>query len=163
MAVKEVKFPVIYIKHKGNFSLSKLLQDIKSWFDNNHYEFHAPKHKHKAESEDIKFFGERKITGYIKFYLTVEIRVWELREVEVIKDGEKVKTNHGRVAIDFIPSYKLDYDDRFGGSKWMQAIQDFYHKYIIKRKIEDYWEDELFLQAGNLIRVIKNALEYEAM
>lgn len=163
MAEKEIPFPAIYIKHKGNFDFSKLCQDIRTWFDENSYAFHAPKHKHKAEEEEIKFYGERKVTGYIKFVIYVEIRIWEFRAVEIIKDGEKIRTNYGRVAAEVIPSYKLDYENRFGGSKWLQAVQDFYHKYIIKRTLEDYWEDELFMQAGNLIQVVKKNLEYEAM
>lgn len=163
MVEKEIKFPTMFIKHKGNFDFDKICQDIKNWLEDNHYDFHAPKHKHKVDEEEIKFFGERKVTGYIKFYLTIEMRIWEFKEVEVIKDGKKVKTNYGRVAINFIPSYKLDYENRFRGAKWLQAVQDFYHKYIIKRKLEDYWEDELFLQAGELIRVIKADLEYEAL
>lgn len=163
MVEREVKFPVIYIKHKGNFDFNKLCQDIKAWFDENGYDFYAPKHKHKAEEEEVKFYGERKITGYIKFIINVDMRVWDFKTVEIIKDGEKVKTNYGRIALEVIPVYILDYENRFKGNKLLQAVQDFYHKYVIKRKLEDYWEDELFLQASNLIRVIKKDLEYEAM
>jgi len=163
MVKKDAGFPPILIKHKGYFVLSKLMQAIKKWLEDNHYEFHIPKHKHKASEEEFGIYGERKINDYVKFRLTVDMRIWEFKEVEVVQDGKSVKKNYGRVAINFIPSYTLDYENRFGGSKFMQEIQNFYHKYIIKRKIEDYWEDELFAQAGGLIHVIKTNLEYEAM
>lgn len=159
----DVTFPVIYIKHKGNFDFNKLMQDIKSWYDENEYKFHAPKHKHRVDEEECKLYGERKVTGYIKFYITVEFRIWDFKAVEVIKDGEKVQTNYGRISLEVIPSYDLDYEKRFGNNKVLKAVKEFYHKYIIKRKIEDYWEDELLLQASNLIQVIKSSLEYEAM
>ena len=163
MVKKDTSFPPILIKHKGYFVLSKLLQDIKKWLEDNHYEFHIPKHKHKASEEEVGVFGVRKINDYVMFKLAVEMRIWEFKEVEVVQDGKTVKKNYGRVALNFIPSYSLDYENRFGRSKFMKAVQDFYHKYIIKRKIEDYWEDELFAQAGGLIHVIKNDLEYEAI
>lgn len=163
MAVKDVKFPDIFIKHRGNFDFDKVCQDIKSWCDNEGYEFHATKHKHKKGEEELKFRGERNITGYIKFYIHLLIRIREMKDVEVIKDGNKVKMQNGLIAFNITPAYKLDYENRFGKNKWLIAIQDFYHKYIIKRKLEDYWEDELFIQASDLIRVIKASLEYEAM
>ncbi|MBD3361238.1 hypothetical protein GF358_00430 [Candidatus Woesearchaeota archaeon] len=159
----DVSFPVIYIKHKGNFDFNKLMKDIKSWYDENDYDFHVPKHKHKSDEEEVKISGERKITGYIKFYINVEFRIFDFKTVEVIKDGEKIKTNYGRIALEVIPGYDLDYEKRFGTTPVLKAIREFYHKYIIKRKLEDYWEDELFLQASGLIQTIKKSLEYEAM
>lgn len=163
MAKKDVSFPVIFIKHKGYFSFSKLMQDIKKWYEDNHYEFHVTKHKHKSSEEEIGCYGARKVTGYIMFKLEIDMRIWEFKEVEVVQDGKTVKKNYGRVAINFKPGYSLDYENRFGGSKWLQALQNFYHNYIVKRRIEDYWEDELFMQAGGLMSVIKSDLEYEAM
>jgi hypothetical protein len=163
MAVKEVKFPIIFVRHRGNFDFDKICQNIKSWYDDNGYEFHSTKHKHKVAEEDLKYHGERKITGYIKFYIHLFIRTREMKTVEVIKDGQKVQVQTGLITFDIVPSYKLDYDNRFGKNKWLRAIQDFYHKYVIKRKIEDYWEDELLLQASGLVNVIKASLEYEAM
>jgi len=163
MSEKKVSFPKMFIKHKGYFDFNNLLQDIKSWFDENDYDFSAPKHKHKASEEEVKFEGERKITGYIKFVLTVAMRIWEFKEVEVIKEGKKVKANYGRVALEFTPAYVLDYEERIKKGGLLQELQDFYHKYIIKRKIEDYWEDELMRQASGLISVIKKDLNYEAM
>jgi len=163
MAKKTVSFPVMFIKHKGYFDFDKLLKDIKSWFDDNDYDFFAPKHKHKPDEEEVKFTGERKITGYIKFILTVAMRIWEFKEVEVIKEGRKVKTNYGRVALEFTPAYVLDYEERVKAGGILQELQKFYHKYVIKRKIEDYWEDELMRQASGLISVIKKDLKYEAM
>ena len=156
------QFP-IFIKHKGYFSFSKLMQDIKEWYDDNYYEFHVTKHKHKASEEEIGCHGERKVTGYIKFKIAIDMRVWEFKEVEVVQDGKTVKKNYGRVALTVTPGYTLDYEKRFGGSKFLQALQDFYHNYIIKRKIEDYWEDEMYMQMGSLVQVIKTGLEYEAM
>ncbi|MBN1644907.1 hypothetical protein JW851_02620 [Candidatus Woesearchaeota archaeon] len=163
MAVKDVKFPDIFVKHKGNFDFDKVCQDIKSWYDEEGYEFHATKHKHKPAEEELKFHGERKITGYVKFYIYLLIRIRELKTVEIIKEGKKIEINNGLIAFNITPAYKLDYENRFGGNKWLIALQDIYHKYIIKRKLEDYWEDELYFQANDLIRAIKTSLEYEAM
>jgi hypothetical protein len=163
MASKKVPFPTIFIRHRGNFEFDKTCQNIRSWYDNKGYEFHATKHKHKVAEEEIKYYGEINVTGYIRFYIHLVIRTREMKPVEVIKDGQKIKMHHGLIAFDVIPSYELDYENRFGGNKWLKAIQDFYHKYVIKRKIEDYWEDELFLHVGELVQVIKASLEYEAM
>ena len=163
MASKKQGFPTIFVKHKGNFDFDMVCQKIKSWYDGKGYEFHAAKHKHKLGEEELKYHGELKATGYIRFFIHLLIRIREMKDVEIIKDGQKTRMQNGLIAFDIVPSYELDYENRFGGNKWLKAIQDFYHKYVIKRKIEDYWEDELALHANELIQVIKSSLEYEAM
>ena len=54
-------------------------------------EYHAKKYKLKADSAEYDLYGTREITEYATF--TVGVHLWArgVKNVEVIKDGEKVK------------------------------------------------------------------------
>ena len=132
----KMNLPVIYIKQKGVFDLSEILQGIKKFFEDDSFKVHFPKHKYKVPSpkggeHELRIYGERKMNEYIKFTINLFIRVFDWKEIEVVKDCKKIKTNYGRLAIDISGVLELDYENRFGGSKFMQGLQDFYHKYII--------------------------------
>jgi len=81
----------------------------------------------------------------------------------LIKDGKKIKADSGRIAIDIDGELTLDYQGRFGGSKAMQTLQDFYHRYIIRQDIGDYWEDEIVIRMVNLGKLIREQCQQEAL
>ena len=160
--------PMSYIKHKGYFDISKLLQSIRKWFLDRDYDFHFTKHKFKIPSpagveQEIELHGERKINEYVKFNIKLFMRFFDLKEVELVKEGQKIKTNSGRVAIEISASMIFDYENRFGGSKFVQAAQDFYHKFVIKRTIEEEWEDQLFMKMIDLMKLMRKQFEHEAV
>ena len=159
----KIGMPTIYIKHKGIFNLSEIIQGIKSFLEGDSFKMHFPKHKIKKDEHEIKIYGERKMNEYVKFTIKLLIRIFDWKEVEIIKDGEKVKADSGRIAIDLDGVLELDYQGRFGGSKFMQGLQDFYHKYIIHRDIGDYWEDELMMRIVNLGKLIRGQCQHEAL
>jgi len=155
--------PTIHIKNKGIFNLSDLIQGIKNFFESDSFKVHFPKHKAKKDEHELKLYGERKMSEYVKFKITVWIRVLDWKEVEVIKDGKKMKADSGRIAVDIDGDLTLDYQGRFSGSKFLQALQDFYHRFIIKQDIGDYWEDELMIRMVNLGKLIRETCQQEAL
>lgn len=85
----------------------------------------------------------------------------EISEVEIVKEGQKIKTQKGRIKVTVHGTMNLDWQKRFAGNKFLQYIQDFYHRYIIKEKIEDVWQDHLMLKAVTLKSKIQEKLESE--
>jgi hypothetical protein len=156
-------FPTVYIKHKGLFDQQKLIQRLQGWYGEYKYDFQMPKYKAKPDEFEVEAEGSRKINEYVKFTLKVVVKAWEVKEVEVVKDGETRKMNQGRLAIEVNPEYELDYGKRFGGNKFLQALQDFYHNYIMKRTIEEVWEGELWMHQNAMIRAIREVLGQEVM
>ena len=158
--------PVTFPKHRGLFNFSELLKAIREWYVRDDFTFHIQKHAFKiptplGSEQEIKFHGEKKVTGYVSFHIDAFIRVWDLRDVEIIKDGKKIKTNDGRVAIEITPTLVLDWQKRFGGSKFLQFLQDILHKYVLRYKISDYWEDKIMFKVVQLAKIIKERFGYE--
>ncbi|OYT32724.1 hypothetical protein DRJ22_01385 [Candidatus Woesearchaeota archaeon] len=167
MVEKKRKFPAIIIKHRGFFNLEKVLKTITNWFNEEDFEdFDITDYKYKIPSPagaeyEIRMKGQKKVTGYVMFEIEVILWVYDLREVELIKDGEKIKTNEGRIIIEVFPVLILDWQKRFGGNKFLQRLQDFYHNYIIKYKIADYWDDMCLIKAGQLVKFVQESLSQE--
>ena len=162
--------PATIIKHRGFFNLDKVLKTITDWYKNEDFdeEFNITDYKYKIPSPsgaeyEIRISGKKKVTGYVMYEIRVILWVFDLREVELIKDGEKIKTNEGRIIVEIYPELHLDWQNRFGGNKFLQRLQEFYHDYIIKYKIKDYWEDMCLIKAGQLIKLVQETLSQEVV
>ncbi len=155
------RLPPMYLKHRGLFNHSKFIKAIQDWYIGNGYKFHAPKFKLKASEAEYEMRGEREVNEYVKFGIYVHIWIRDLVDVEVVKDGEKVKMQDGYIQLDLVGDYELDYQKRFGGSRFMQWLQDFYHKYVIRQTINDVWEDDLFFKLTQLMGTMKQSLGIE--
>jgi len=165
--------PVTLIKHRGFFNYSKLLQSVRHWYIDDDYEvLDMPKFKQKYPSPtgteyELEIHGEKKVTEYVKFHIDVFMRIYNLRDIEIIQEGKKIKLQDGQVQIEVRPILELDWQKRFSGPGWwgkfLQELDEFYRKYIIKYKIGDYWEDMVLIKGTQLARVIKEALGQEVM
>ncbi len=153
------------IKYKGLFNYSGFLQGIRGWFSSNDYLWQEDLNKYRASSDggehEVKMVGERKINEYIKYKISVWIRAWNIKEVEVIQHGEKVKMTDARVYIEIDTSYDTDYQELFEKNAFLKGLRDFYEKKIIKRIIGDHWEDNLVLKLISLVGFIKGYLKLE--
>ena len=162
MAAKTVYTnPTLYLKFKGVFDHSMLAKEIQNWFDDNAFEIHLPKYKLKATEAEYRITGKREVTEYCQFNMEAHLWCDNLKEIEIVKDGEKIKTYEGAVRIEISGVYILDYEERFKGNKFLQWLQDWYHKYVIKQQITDVYEDDLLLKQQRLLAFIKGLLGTE--
>ena len=165
--------PVTLIKHRGFFNYSTLMQAIRKWYIDEDFDvLNLPSYKQKFPTptgveHEMKLHAEKNVTGYVRFHIDIFMRVYNMRDIEIIQDGKKLKLQDGQVQIEVIPKLELDWQKRFSGvgpwKKFLTALDEFYRNYIIKYKIVDYWEDMVLLKSGQLARVIKEALGQEVM
>ncbi len=161
MAEPSDKSPTLYLKHKGTFNHKELMQAIQKWFVDNRYKFHAPKYKVKADEAEYEIKGERDITEYVRYVIEIHMWIRDLRDVEVIQDGEKKKMNEGYIQLELGGELQFDWAKRFKGNKFVQWLHDIYQKYIIRQTIKDVWEDDILLKQTELLDVIKGELGIE--
>jgi len=155
------EMPIIYLKHRGLFNHAQLVKGIQQWFTENNYKFHASKYKLKANEAEYEMDGERDVTEYVRYKISIHIWARDIVDVEVVKDGEKKKMQDGYIQMDITGQLDYDYNKRFGGSKFMQWLHGFYQEYIIKQTITDVWEDDLFFKINQLTGAIKHMLGSE--
>ena len=158
-----VSLPVIQIKHKGYVDLNQFFKSIRGWLNAEHFRQFESKHKFSPSSREVEFEANRKINDYVRYKIKVLIRVWDVKDVEIIKNGKKVAMNDCRVAIDFNGEVEFDWmkNKKFDDSPISKAIHDFYHRFIVKRTREAEWIGGLDGKLWQFQRDIKNMLEFE--
>lgn len=153
--------PTMYFKYRGTFDQKKLMQGIQQWYIDNNYKFHAAKYKIKASEAEYEANGEHEITEFVKFWVGIHMWIRDLVDVEVIQEGEKKKMQEGYINLDINGKMEYDYTGRFGGSKFMQWLYNFYHKYVIRQTIKDVWEDDVILKMQELEARVKDLIGVE--
>ncbi len=156
------------IKYYGIFDYPGLLRTIYNWGLKQGMEMHDKKSKHKipdargAEQEQT-LVGWRKVDAYVKFWFTVSTRAEYLKDVDVIVDGKKKRLTQGKIRIRITGYVELDYNNRFETSPFMEKVRDFYHKYIIRTKIQNIWEDTLYYRLYKLNQKIMEGQYYASV
>ena len=131
----------MYLKKKGVVDLQKFYADIKKWFEDHNFEFEETDHKIKTPSplgteEEIKINGWRNEHDFSKWWLKIEISIWDSMPVDVIKDGKPKRMYRCRIKVKMRPTFEVDYENRFEKSKFMRKMRDFYVGKILGEKIK---------------------------
>ena len=108
----------------------------------------------------IKWTGAKKVTDFFKFQVEVEIKIKNLKEVEVLKEGIKVKTNDGRLTIEVEGILIKDYEGKFETSGFLKFLRGVYEKWIIPSRIDEF-SDKLTDICNNFLLQSKEYLDLE--
>ncbi|RMF55571.1 hypothetical protein D6745_01705 [Candidatus Woesearchaeota archaeon] len=152
------------LKYAGIFSWQGLYKTMNEWFQEREFEFHEKLYKDKIKPVlpeiEIKWYAERKVTGFIMYVINVEFHIWDLEEVEIMKDGKKEQTNRARFLIDFSGSVVIDYAGQFEHSEFRKKIETFIRNHIIKKEVETIHVDKLDYMILNLHKRTKEYLDF---
>lgn len=163
MASVESKLPVARIKFKGLFDYDRLMRDVRNWLIENSYEFNENSYKHKIPTplgyeQEVTWTAWRKVTGYVKYHIHIFFHFYEMNDVEVIKNNQRVKMAQGRFFIELKSRVELDYSDFYGKNAFLVGLRDWIHRYLIFHKIHGGWEDELYYRVYKLHLVMKESI-----
>ena len=165
MVFDNFNLPPTTIMHNGFFDSAALTNAIRDWYAKNDYFVQVPSYRQEYQEAgkkyEQKWEGNKKITEYVRYHVNVMVNVHHLNEVEVIKDGQKIKTSEARVIVQVSPKLELDWQDRFKGKKFVKWLDKFFREHILKYKIGDYWEDMALIEGVNMAQVIREALGVE--
>lgn len=129
------------IRYKGVFSFEELLSFFRSWLKDNNFFILEPKYKYRPKEQEVKLTGILKRNEYVMYTVEVTLKTEDVQDIELVKEGKKLNMQEGKLSIIFEGRMELDWQKRFQGNKLLIALQDFFHKYIIKKKIEEEWMD----------------------
>ena len=162
-----VPLNVHYIKHYGIFDLNGMYQMIYNWFVDRGFEVQERKFKHKVpsaagEEEEIWWSAWIRETDYIKNWIDIVFFFYDIKEVEVVKEGKKKKLTRARVLIEINGKVETDWQGKWQRSAFLSQLQKFYEKFIIKKDIDTIWWDKLYYNMLKLHASIKEWLDQEA-
>lgn len=162
----KLKVTTFRIKHRGIFDMNGLFKTMRKWLFDQGYEMHEKSYKHKVPvptgaEQEFEWWAWKRVNNYVKFHFEIFIRIYDLKQVEVIREGKKKTLTQGSLLMELAPSIEIDYQNRFGGSKLMQSLHDFYVKYVMNYPIDLKWGDEIYYRMLKLQTVIKEYLNFE--
>jgi len=132
--------PPIMIRYKGVFDYDGMYKMMHAWLISKRFLFHEDKYKDKVSTPfgneiEAKWTAEKKVTEFVMEKITIEFHLWDFSEVEVIREGKKIKMNKARMEIKFFADIILDYSKKFSkGSEFAQKLGKFYVEKVI------YWD-----------------------
>ncbi|MFH1054101.1 MAG: hypothetical protein V1740_06805 [Candidatus Woesearchaeota archaeon] len=155
--------PIARIKYRGLFDYKELTNNMRRWFIDSNYEFNEGTYKHKVPSpagyeQELKWKAERKVTGYVLYRIKVYFHIWDIKEVDVVKDSKKKKMWDARVLIEMDGEVELDWNNYFEKGKFLEGIREWINKYLLFTKIQGGWTDELYYHIYKLHLVTKQSL-----
>jgi len=140
-------------KH-GEFNPDLIHKTIVGWYEKWKYTFtekeNTEKMKPQGNDLNLKLDGERKIDDYAEFHIEVVILVYELRK--------KGTSYTGKMKINVRGFVLLDYRNNWGKTPFTTFLFHIYNNYIIKKRIKDYYEDNLEDEVKELTGKIKNMI-----
>jgi len=152
------------IRHKGIFNFPETYRFLYTWLVDNDYLVTEKKYTEKitpiGKEVEIQWEAFRKISDYFKFVIKVSWRILGMNEIEVQKNGAKIKMNKGDTEISFQAVIEKDYEHRWENSGFLKFLRGVYDRYIIRGRIDSY-ENKIFEEVDELIAEAKSFLALE--
>ncbi len=118
--------------------------------------------KISGDSKNIKveWACSRKVTDYFKFGVEVKFEVLNLTNVEITRDGKKLKMNNGSVEVAVKGTLIRDYEGKFEKTSTRKFLRGIYEKWVIYSRIKEY-EEKLIEDCNEFLTQAKAFLDLE--
>ncbi len=130
------------IRHIGMADVSKILKDVYTLLEKNDYKPKEGSFKQKSSGPgewyiEVEHSGEKKVSPYIVYRVTVNYFFMDTKDVEVKKEGKTLKVQKTRCIIKIYGEVVTDPEDKFN-TKLTKFLRHIYDKYIIKNQLYFY-------------------------
>ncbi len=154
------------VKYKGVFDFNNMFQVIYDWLEDHEYEVNEKIFKHKIPTpkgaeKEIEWEAYREVTHYIKYKITFKFKVFDLRDVEVVRGEEKLMKSYGKLRINISPILMVDYNEIFSGNKFKVFLGKLFNEKVYNMDIGVLYADPLQYRMYQLQGVIKQTLDME--
>ncbi len=102
---------------------------------------------------------------YYMYHMDVDFNVIQMSDVEIMKDGQKLKAQHGELRLIFKPYIELEIggDSEYKGMSWkdhpiLKYVAEYFRMRILKRTLEDH-KKELYRETYRFQGMVKKYLE----
>ncbi len=142
MAEKYVVVDKLRLTYEGLFNVAELYKLIDSWTRTKSYDKQELKNVEKVRPEgkfiEIELYPWRKLSDYAVSQIRIRMIMTDVKEVEVERDGAKVKFNQGKVQIVFDGHLQTDYENRWESKPIFYFLRAVVDKYIYASYLAGY-------------------------
>jgi len=105
------------LKYEGLFNATELYKLIDKWLNEKAFDKRELRNEEHVKPDgkyvELILMPWKKISDYARHVIRLEIRMRNLKDVVVEKDGQRVKMNQGKIDIIFDGYLDTDYEDRW--------------------------------------------------
>lgn len=153
------------IKSAGIFNFADFYKFCYDWLGEElKYDVAEEKYKEKLSGDskdiEIEWVCWRKITDYFKFEVKVSFRILGLTNIEINKNGMKVKSNKGSVEMGVKGYLIKDYQSKFERTAFYKFLRGIYERWVIYSRVNEY-EDKLIGDCDEYLNQAKAYLDLE--
>jgi len=161
MAEKKLVVDQVRLNYSGLFSVTDLYQLVDNWLREYAYDKYEKKNEEIVTPAGKDIILElrpwMKITDYAKNEIRIRMFMKDVKEVEVEKDGAKIKLNQGDIQI-ILDGYTVtDYENRWESKPVFVFLRTVFDKYIFKF-YTDRFENVLIEDVNHLHMTMKSFL-----
>lgn len=165
---RNIPIRLMVLQKIGIIDLDGLYKNMQRWFYDNQYYFEEPTSRIRPGTAagieyEFKWTAWRRVNAFVKYNIKVFFHVYDAKEIEVIKEGKKVKLTKCRIKIEINGDMEMDYTNMFGKSRFGKILFNAYTTFILKEdKVLAMWWDELYYRVYKLQTIAKEYLDMEA-
>ena len=153
------------IKRVGIFNYKDTYQFVYNWLNEEGYGVEEKKYVEEIQGDakkiEIIWTAGKKVSDYFKNELKLSWSILGMKNVEVEKDGKRIKMNDGSFEIKISGTLVKDYQSTWEKNPTSKFLRGVYDKFIIEGRIEQY-QDNVAGNVHDLINDLKSFLTIEA-
>ncbi|MBW2970749.1 hypothetical protein KY320_01160 [Candidatus Woesearchaeota archaeon] len=142
--MSEVKIIVdgMTLSYEGLFDAAELYKMIDQFFWEKGYDKREIQNMEKVEQTgkyiELELQPYKKLSDYAKVIIRIYIRMFDVKEVEVEKDGQQIRLNQGRLNLIFDGFLETDYEGRWESKPMYVFMRTVFDKFIYKTYTAKY-------------------------
>ncbi len=161
MAERRLVIDHMRLKYEGLFDLFEFYKLVDSWLREKAFDKRELRNQEIVKPDgkyvELILMPWKKITDYARHVIRLEIRVFNLKDVVIERDGQRVKMNQGRMDIIMDAYLDTDYEDRWEQKPFYFFMRTLFDKFIY-RTYSTQFEELLVENVTQLHAVMKSFL-----
>jgi len=164
MTEKKLIVTDLKIEYEGLFDSEELFRLLEDWFRQNGYKKNEIRHvervKEKGKEIDFEIMPEREVSDYVRYDIDVRVRINNLIQTSVKKNGKKFKINKGKISIKFNAFLVTDVSEKWESKPSFFFMRAIFDKFLGKKYL-DKFEKGLETDVQNLHSELKAYLNLQ--
>ena len=155
------------LKYEGLFDLFEFYKLIDNWFREKAFDKRELRNQEHVRPDgkyvELILMPWKKISDYARHVIRIELRVFNLKDVVIERDGNRIKANQGKVDIIIDGYLDTDHEDRWEQKPFYFFMRTLFDKFVYRTYSTQY--EELLIenvsQLHTLMKSFLNLYKYQ--
>lgn len=133
------------LDHSGIFDFKAFYSYAHKWLLDEEFGVVEEKYAEKISGTntrdiDIEWVAKKKLSDYFRIDFKLEFEIRGLTDVEVEIDGERKRSQKGKVSLTIKGALIIDHQNKWETPPFYKMMRDIYNKFIIPARVEEMRE-----------------------